>query len=174
MDVILCKHGHKLTPDNIYVRPNGAQRCKICRSLDKERFRASASKAGPWTASRLKELHRLVDEGKTPRQIALELGLVLSCVQGRISREKMTAEKREAQAKQKKEWVDRNIKGANPSKPRIYRPAAEVTASRPSEALVAEARRRALAPRSLSAMLLGDPPVGFSMLDRKLAASSTI
>ena len=167
MDVILCKHGHKLTSDNIYVRPNGAQRCKTCRTLDKERFRASASKAGPWTASRLKELHRLVDEGKTPRQIALELGLVLSCVQSRLDREKMTDEQREAHTQRKIEWAERNIKGTNPSKARVYRPAAEVTASRPSEELIAEARRRALAPRSLSAMLLGDPPKGYSALDMR-------
>jgi hypothetical protein len=40
---------------------------------------------------------------------------------------------------------------------------------RPSEAMLADARRRANAPRSLTAWVLGDPPPGMSALDQKRA-----
>jgi len=34
-----CLRGHDLTPENIYTRPNGQQRCRLCRREDKARFR---------------------------------------------------------------------------------------------------------------------------------------
>lgn len=36
----LCIHGHPLTGDNLYVKPNGARQCKACRrATDKRRPR---------------------------------------------------------------------------------------------------------------------------------------
>jgi hypothetical protein len=29
-----CKHGHELTPDNLYIRPSGARRCRLCKRRD--------------------------------------------------------------------------------------------------------------------------------------------
>lgn len=41
----------------------------------------------------------------------------------------------------------------------------ELAASRPSPDMIAEAARRALSPRDLTASLMGDPPRGYSALD---------
>lgn len=47
------------------------------------------------------------------------------------------------------------------------------TAGRPAPALLAEAQRYLYAPRTISQQLLGDPPPGYSALDRKRQGAST-
>jgi HNH endonuclease len=35
----LCRRGHDLSADNVYIKPNGNRCCKLCRSLTKRRYR---------------------------------------------------------------------------------------------------------------------------------------
>ena len=37
--VALCKHGHPLTADNIYVNPRGVTECAVCRKENMKRWR---------------------------------------------------------------------------------------------------------------------------------------
>jgi len=77
----------------------------------------------------------------------------------------MTEKQRATIAEKRKKYNQRNYVGVKSF-------AAPVTlGSRPSDEVIAEAQRRAAAvPRDLTGMLLGDPPVGFSMLDRRQSA----
>ncbi len=35
----ICRRGHELKPENIYVRPNGQRRCKVCRQAYAREYR---------------------------------------------------------------------------------------------------------------------------------------
>lgn len=45
------------------------------------------------------------------------------------------------------------------------------TAGRPSHDMLIDRDRRAMAPRSLTAMIFGDPPPGMSALDKRMAGA---
>jgi hypothetical protein len=77
----------------------------------------------------------------------------------------MTEVRRIATAKKRAQYNQRNYTGIDAGIRAV-----DIIASRPSDKLIAEARIRADAPRSLSAMLLGDPPKGYSALDRGQSA----
>src|SRR5687768_1531525 len=64
------------------------------------------------------------------------------------------------------EWKRNNTR-AKPASKLTYRAAAETTASRPSSELIEDAKRRSLAPRSITSALMGDPVGGRSALDRR-------
>jgi hypothetical protein len=65
-----------------------------------------------------------------------------------------------------REWKRNNTR-AKPASERIYRAAADTTTSRPPSELIEDAKRRLLAPRSITSALMGDPPAGSSALDRR-------
>lgn len=79
----------------------------------------------------------------------------------------MTEERRAATAKKRAEY-NQQFKSLNCSG--LNGRSTEIIASRPSDDLIADAQRRASAPRSLSATLLGDPPYGYSALDQRQSA----
>lgn len=55
-----------------------------------------------------------------------------------------------------------------PSSKRVYRDATDATVSRPETKIMEEAQRRSNAPyRSITSALMGDPPIGYSQLDRR-------
>lgn len=66
-------------------------------------------------------------------------------------------------------WNRSNTR-AKPASELSYRAAADTTASRPSSELIEDAQRRSLAPRSITSAFFGDPPVGYSALDRRQGA----
>ncbi len=35
----VCKQGHELKPENIYVRPNGERECKTCKQASAREYR---------------------------------------------------------------------------------------------------------------------------------------
>lgn len=173
-----CARGHELTDDNVYMGSDRRKRCRTCRRAASHNYAIKAGfkdkndppnlKKGGWNKGEIVTLNLMVSEGKSTDAIATALNRSRVSVQGRISREKMSEEKRKALALKKMEWVRNNRSGQHNYK---YIVAASTASSRPSTELIEEAKRRSLAPhRSLAAALLGDPPLGFSALDRRQAA----
>lgn len=66
-------------------------------------------------------------------------------------------------------WNRSNTR-AKPASELTRRAPATYTASRPSSELIEEAKQRALAPRSLTSEFFGDPPKGWSALDKRQSA----
>lgn len=116
-----------------------------------------------WSPDELETLHRMLAEKKTPKEIAKALGCVRARVDGRIRAERKTPEQRLAEAKRKAEWFKHR------TRVRSYREST-VSSSRPPSELLEEAKLRAMAPRSLTAEFFGDPPQGYSELDRRQGA----
>lgn len=116
-----------------------------------------------WSPSELETLHSMLAENKTPKEIAKALGCLRDRVDGRIRHERMSPDQRLIEAKKKAAWDKSNRTGG-----RAYREVT-ISASRPTSDLVEEAQQRAMAPRSLTSEFFGDPPKGWSALDRKHA-----
>ena len=114
-----------------------------------------------WSPDELETLHSMLAEKKTPKEIAKVLGCERHRVDSRIRLERMTPEQRLCEKKKKAEWDKRNRAGV-----RAYREQT-ISSSRPASELIAEAKQRLLAPRSLTAEFFGDPAKGFSQLDIK-------
>lgn len=117
----------------------------------------------PWSPSELETLHLMLAEKKTPKEIAAVLGCERHRVDSRIRQERMTPEQRAIQLKQKAAWFQRHRTGV-----RAYREQT-ISSNRPTCELIEEAQQRAMAPRSLTSEFFGDPPKGWSALDRKNA-----
>lgn len=116
-----------------------------------------------WSTDELEILHRMLAEKKTPKEIAKALGCVRARVDGRIRAERKTPEQRQAETKRKAEWFKHR------TRVRSYREST-ISSSRPTAELIEEAKLRATAPRSLTAEFFGDPPKGWSALDRRQGA----
>lgn len=158
-----CLRGHELTGDNVYVRANGKRYCRACNNGT-----VRAASPSIWTEGELAMLRRLMEEGKKPDEIAAIMGISISRVKSRLYRENMTEEQRAAHAKRKLDWARKNSPVAELRECRTYINAAATVASRPSAELIAAAAVRAAAPpRDLTGAFLGDPPQGFSALDRR-------
>lgn len=118
----------------------------------------------PWSPDELETLHSMLAEKKTPKEIAAVLGCVRGRVDSRIRQERMTPEQRAIQSKQKAAWFQRHRAGV-----RAYREQT-ISSNRPTSELIEEAQQRALAPRSLTSEFFGDPPKGWSALDKRPAS----
>ena len=116
-----------------------------------------------WSPDELETLHRMLAENKTRVEIAEALGCARARIDGRIRFERKTPEQRLEEKKRKAEWF-RHRTGI-----RSYREQT-ISSSRPSYELIEEAKLRAMAPRSLTAEFFGDPPKGWSALDRRQGA----
>lgn len=174
-----CSRGHEMTGDNVYITPSDKRRrCRACRNESwinyavrkglKDEGSTTGLKTGAWSKVELETLHGMLSDGKTPGQIAQELGRSCLSVQSRISRENQTEDQRKAHREKKLEWSRRNNPFAKPRDCREYINAADLVANRPSHELLKEAQQRSLAPhRSLTSAFLGDPPIGYSALDRR-------
>ena len=109
----------------------------------------------------------LVERGLTFRQAGLELGLTAAQVRNKWRHEMMSPEERKQRSDREK--AKRRLRPSNAyiGKPKVPL-SKQQASSRPSEDLLAERDRRArIAPRDLTAALLGDPLPGFSALDRR-------
>lgn len=122
-----------------------------------------------WTLHELARLHKMKDAGESNEEIALHLHRSSDCVRERIKYENMSAEDKKAkvararQRRSKKPAVAEKSWG-NPTD-NIVSPR-----GRPSQEMIADAARRYAAPRSLTSEFFGDPPRGYSALDRRQGA----
>lgn len=162
-----CKRGHELTGDNLYLRANGTRYCRACQyELDGRDIRAIRVRQAQGTKTHCARGHEL-----TLDNIRLDRDGSRRCKTcKRIARsENATEEQRVAKARKRAEYFKRNY---TTGKMVGTIRAADITASRPSEELIAEARRRAAAtPRDLTGMFFNDPPKGYSALDRKMSGA---
>ena len=121
-----------------------------------------------WSPDELETLHSMLAEKKTPKEIAKALGCKRYRVDGRIRAERMTPEQRADEAKRKAEWDKKNRAGVRAYREQI------ISSSRPASELIAEAKLRAIAPRSLTSEFFGDPPKGWSALDQRQSSPASV
>ena len=134
--------------------------------------------ADTWTEDRVDRLKQLYVEGYSCSQIARELGVVTrNGVIGKVHRlglEKRGIPKAQQKTRRFKHQTGRELKrqgnnrrrlnGRAPSDRRQQYP---ISASKPKPELLEDAARRLLAPRTLTGEIMGDPPVGYSALERR-------
>lgn len=115
-----------------------------------------------WTAEDWQRVQDMLKVGKTPLQIGSSIGRSAHQVRSKIQWERTPEQKREERRIQVN--ARRHASGEYKSTPR---PHGYVSAHRPAPAMLEEAQRRLYAPRTISQELFGDPPPGYSALDRK-------
>lgn len=123
-----------------------------------------------WTELEVFKLRKLLNEGKTRKQIAAYLGFPLERVSSRIRHENRTPEHRKEKVARARERRNANKENYKSKTVRsvIHDPVSSY--GRPTLEMLAEAQRRLEAPRSLTAEFCGDPGVGYSALDRRQSA----
>lgn len=115
-----------------------------------------------WSAEDWQRVQDMLKDGKTPLQIGASVGRTAHQVRSKIQWERTPEQKRE----ERRLLINarRNASGEYKSTPR---PHGYVAGHRPAPGMLEEAQRRLYAPRTISQMLMGDPPPGYSALDRK-------
>lgn len=120
-----------------------------------------------WTFVEVTRLRKMLEEGKSPEFIAHMLGMKVQRVIERIRYENRTPEQKRKKYEIAKALREKN-KSDNPRRGvRTVTSHPVLAVSRPDPEMIAEAQRRADAPRSLTAEFFGDPPAGYSALDRR-------
>lgn len=115
-----------------------------------------------WTAEDWQRVQDMLQAGKTPLQIGASIGRSAHQVRSKIQWEKTPIQKRE----DRRILINarRHASGEYKSTPR---PDSPKMGSKASPDLLAEAKKRLYAPRTISQHLMGDPAPGYSALDRK-------
>lgn len=120
-----------------------------------------------WTFVEVTRLRKMLENGESRKHIASVLGMPVQRVIDRIKHENRTPERNReryerAMALREKNKIDKPRRSiSHPHGTPV------VSTVRPTPEMLEEAYIRSNAPRSLSATLLGDPPVGYSALDRR-------
>lgn len=126
-----------------------------------------------WSQKEVLLLKQMMNAGLTIREMAVRFGCTDDRVRDRIKQDAKRPHDRKMNAARAKAWREKQkAAGKNPKWPVSDGVRREVVSSagRPSPEMIAEAEQRYLAPRSITSMLLGDPPVGWSALDRRQGA----
>lgn len=116
-----------------------------------------------WTDEQLRRLRQLHEAGWAYKEIADDLGCNIERVRGRLAWDKKTSEQLAA----RRARINKLRRGEETSS-RIH-PTYDTVAGRPKPEQLAERDRRRAAPRTLTQEFFGDPPAGYSALDRKRA-----
>ena len=117
-----------------------------------------------WTDDEWAAAQRLRAEGHTMAGVAARIGRGINGVKAKFQWEAMTSDQREARAARifgyKKAWRDRQSS---------YRPKEQVTKTlRPPDEIIHDREaRHAAGPRDLTGAFFGDPPRGYSALERR-------
>jgi hypothetical protein len=121
--------------------------------------------ANRWTPSEIERLLALKAEGLTPEQIGKRLNRTSKSVKTRLAYMKLTPAQRAARLE-----YDRNRRNfQNKAVSKVAGVEFEARKSaRPEQDVIVERDRRHSAPmRDLTAAFFGDPPVGYSALERR-------
>lgn len=115
-----------------------------------------------WSPEDLETLKRLLREGKTHAQIACVLNISVERVKNRVCWDNLSGWQREKrlQANNRRRLGGRTLTYRRSDNP--------TTASKPKPEVLEEAARRMSAPRTLTGAIMGDPPIGYSALERRL------
>lgn len=122
-----------------------------------------------WTFNEIARLRKMKAAGESNEEIALQLRRSSDCVRERIKYENMSAEDKKAKVararerRSKRPAVGEKLWG-NPTDNLVS------PSGRPTPEMIEEAQQRYLAPRTLTSSFFGDPPVGWSALDRRQGA----
>lgn len=119
-----------------------------------------------WTAEDLKTLCRMKAEKSLVRDIALALGRSEGAVVEQWRWINNSEERRERRRDRTNLIRSAKRNGTPISHPHKVLGYSTIS-SRPSGDLLADAQRRMLAPRTIGQEIFGDPPPGYSALDRK-------
>ena len=114
-----------------------------------------------WSLEDLGTLKQLLREGQTHAQIARALNTSVQRVKNRICWDCLSGWQRE------KRRQGNNRRRLNGRAPRYKRPDNPTIASKPKPEVLEEASRRMSAPRTLTGAIMGDPPIGYSALERR-------
>lgn len=114
-----------------------------------------------WSQEDLETLKQLLRKGKTHAQIACALNTSVERVKNRVCWDGMSGWQRELKRQGNNR---RRLNGRATSDRRQQYP---ISASKPKPELLEDAARRLLAPRTLTGELMGDPPIGYSALERR-------
>jgi hypothetical protein len=121
-----------------------------------------------WTEAEIRHLHSYLRRGMKCSEIAAAMGKTRKRIEARIRIE--NDEKRSANIQRTKEWHRKRREAGIPSKQRVSdKPKTHVTPlkKRPTTEMLEEARRRLEIPRSITSEFFGDPPKGYSALDKR-------
>lgn len=118
-----------------------------------------------WSAEENAELFRLKAAKYPVDVIASKIGRTYNAVVERWRWIHKSEEKRQRRRDQIN--LTRRRNGEKPYVPSAGHGGYAVRANRPNDTLIAEARKRLYAPRTISQELFGDPAPGYSALDRK-------
>lgn len=118
-----------------------------------------------WTDEQLRTLRQLHEAGWTYKAIADELGCSVERVRGRLAWDKKTNE----QLAKRREQINRRRRGEMSTT--RFHPTYDTVAGRPKPAQIADRDARRAAVRTITAEFFGDPPPGYSALDRKREAA---
>lgn len=119
---------------------------------------------GAWTSFEWERIVRLRAEGMTIPAVAARIGRSVNATTSKIRWEEMTADQRKARAARIKTY-----KATHRATIRTTRHYEVIrTEQRPSEALLHDREmRHAAGPRDLTGAFFGDPPRGYSALERR-------
>jgi len=116
-----------------------------------------------WTDEEVEQLKSLLETNLTDSEIADRLGRTLKAVRMKLDYIRRTPIQRDMDRKRCRTYYRR----LRPIKAHIHDNAQVIESSRPDEETLAERDRRYATPfRDLTGLLLGDPPVGYSAMDR--------
>jgi hypothetical protein len=125
-------------------------------------------KKGAYTEQETEQLKSFLALGLSVSEIASRLDRAPSSVHGKVDYLRMTPEKREAKRERHRAYRREN---SNPVRNWMHENAQIILSQRPSEEMLAERDERYSAPfRDLSGFAFGDPPIGYSALDREKRA----
>lgn len=118
----------------------------------------------PWSSAEVEMLLRLKAEGYTDAAIAVELGRSTKGVVGKLEYIGLNPLQRE----ERRQALRRRRIAEGIQSKRLHPNGQIIASSRPDQERVAERNARYAAPhRDLTAAFFGDPPVGFSALERR-------
>jgi len=121
--------------------------------------------ARPWKADELKRAIEMRESGLLLAEIASLIGRTEKAVRHKLGSSSFSPEQLKTRAEKAKEY--RALCGLGGG-PRVHSNGWDKVASRPSDDLIKERDARwALQPRDLTAAFFGDPPVGYSALERR-------
>lgn len=126
-----------------------------------------------WTQKDVLLLKQMMNAGLTVREMAIRFGSTDDRVRDRIKQDAKRPQDKKMNAVRAKAWREKQkAAGKNPKWPvsEGARRETVISAARPTPEMIADAARRASAPRSLISMLMNDPPKGCSALDRRQGA----
>lgn len=120
-----------------------------------------------WTYSEITRLHQLYDSGKSRAEIATELNMEEDRIRQRLQWEAKAGILKNARRRRRAASTRTDSRAEQRKSPREYFDVV-IAGPKPTESAVANQKERFSARhRDLAGAIFGDPPIGFSALDKR-------